>query len=202
LRGRAASSLFAKGTRFATRRTGLSVFVAFLRAAILGNPNAKPSGGTRRDKDPDSILKTIINCLQSLSRHASREKWRRHDIARRLCKCKAYGKKIATYVRLRTEPMEFEGENCPYARQPTKKGAPESLAQNRPRIGSDAYLTSGSRIQPRKDINMLYTIAVVLIILWLLGLVTSYTMGGLIHVLLVIAIIVILLRVISGRSAL
>jgi hypothetical protein len=49
---------------------------------------------------------------------------------------------------------------------------------------------------------MLYTIAVVLVILWLLGLVTSYTMGGLIHVLLVIAIIVVLLRVISGRSAL
>jgi hypothetical protein len=49
---------------------------------------------------------------------------------------------------------------------------------------------------------MLYTIAVVLIILWLLGLVTSYTMGGLIHVLLVIAIIVVLLRVISGRSPL
>jgi hypothetical protein len=49
---------------------------------------------------------------------------------------------------------------------------------------------------------MLYTIAVVLVILWLLGLVTSYTMGGLIHVLLVIAIVVILLRVISGRSVL
>ncbi len=49
---------------------------------------------------------------------------------------------------------------------------------------------------------MLYTIAVVLIILWLLGLVTSYTMGGLIHVLLVIAIVMVLLRVISGRSAL
>ena len=49
---------------------------------------------------------------------------------------------------------------------------------------------------------MLYTIAVVLIILWLLGLVTSYTMGGLIHVLLVIAIVVILLRVISGRRPL
>ena len=47
---------------------------------------------------------------------------------------------------------------------------------------------------------MLYTIAVVMIILWLLGLVTAYTMGGLIHILLVIAIIVILLRVISGRS--
>jgi hypothetical protein len=49
---------------------------------------------------------------------------------------------------------------------------------------------------------MLYTIAVVLIILWLLGLVTSYTMGGLVHVLLVIAIVVVLLRVISGRKPL
>ena len=46
---------------------------------------------------------------------------------------------------------------------------------------------------------MLYTIAVVLLILWLLGLVTSYTIGGLIHVLLVIAIVVVLLRIISGR---
>ena len=46
---------------------------------------------------------------------------------------------------------------------------------------------------------MLYTIAVVLLILWLLGLVTSYTLGGFIHVLLVIAIVVVLLRVISGR---
>ena len=49
---------------------------------------------------------------------------------------------------------------------------------------------------------MLYTIAVVLIILWLLGLVTSYTMGGFIHILLVVAIVVVLLRVISGRSPL
>ncbi len=44
------------------------------------------------------------------------------------------------------------------------------------------------------------TIAVVLLILWLLGLVTSYTLGGLIHVLLVIAIIVFLVRIIQGRS--
>ncbi|MDB5810121.1 MAG: family rane protein [Betaproteobacteria bacterium] len=48
---------------------------------------------------------------------------------------------------------------------------------------------------------MLYTVAVVLCILWLLGLVTSYTLGSLIHVLLVIAIVVVLLRVIGGRSA-
>jgi len=48
---------------------------------------------------------------------------------------------------------------------------------------------------------MLWTIAVVLIILWLLGLLTSYTMGGFIHILLVIAIIVVLVRVIQGRRA-
>jgi hypothetical protein len=47
---------------------------------------------------------------------------------------------------------------------------------------------------------MLYTIAVVLLILWALGLVSSYTIGGFIHVLLVIAIVVILLRVINGRK--
>jgi hypothetical protein len=46
---------------------------------------------------------------------------------------------------------------------------------------------------------MLYTIAVILVILWLLGLLTSYTAGGLVHALLVIAIVVILLQVISGR---
>lgn len=46
---------------------------------------------------------------------------------------------------------------------------------------------------------MLYTIAVVLIVLWLLGLLTSYTMGGFIHALLVIAIVAVLLRIISGR---
>jgi hypothetical protein len=46
---------------------------------------------------------------------------------------------------------------------------------------------------------MLYTLAVILIIAWLLGLVSSYTMGGFIHILLVVAIIVLLLRVIQGR---
>ena len=46
---------------------------------------------------------------------------------------------------------------------------------------------------------MLYTIAVVLIILWLLGLVTSYTMGGLIHLLLVIALVMVVLNLFSGR---
>jgi hypothetical protein len=46
---------------------------------------------------------------------------------------------------------------------------------------------------------MLETIAVILLVLWLLGLVSSYTMGGMIHILLVIAVVMILVRVISGR---
>ena len=49
---------------------------------------------------------------------------------------------------------------------------------------------------------MLWTIAVILIILWLLGLVSSYTMGGFVHVLLVVAIIIVLVRVIQGRKTL
>jgi hypothetical protein len=47
---------------------------------------------------------------------------------------------------------------------------------------------------------MLFTIAAVLTVLWLLGLITSYTMGGFIHVLLVIAIVVVLVRIIQGRK--
>jgi hypothetical protein len=49
---------------------------------------------------------------------------------------------------------------------------------------------------------MLYTIAVVLLVLWLLGVITAYTLHGFIHVLLVVAIIVVLLRIIQGRSPL
>lgn len=48
---------------------------------------------------------------------------------------------------------------------------------------------------------MLYTLAVILIVLWLLGLISSYTMGGFVHVLLVVAIVLVLVRVISGRKA-
>jgi hypothetical protein len=48
-------------------------------------------------------------------------------------------------------------------------------------------------------VDLLWTIAVILIILWLLGMVSSYTLGGFVHILLVLAIIVILIRVIQGR---
>lgn len=50
------------------------------------------------------------------------------------------------------------------------------------------------------DIPMLITIAALLLVLWLLGLVTSYTLGGFIHLLLVVAVIVVLVRIIQGRN--
>jgi len=51
----------------------------------------------------------------------------------------------------------------------------------------------------RKELNMLWTLFVILLVLWGLGLMTGYTMGGVIHALLVIAIVVVLVRVIQGR---
>jgi hypothetical protein len=66
--------------------------------------------------------------------------------------------------------------------------------------GEERGAPVGSESEPNKQENhMLYTIAVVLIVLWLLGLVTSYTMGGFVHILLVIAVIMILVNVIQGR---
>ena len=51
----------------------------------------------------------------------------------------------------------------------------------------------------RKIVDLLWTIAVILVILWLLGMVSSYTLGGFVHILLVLAIVVVLIRVIQGR---
>jgi tryptophan-rich sensory protein len=54
----------------------------------------------------------------------------------------------------------------------------------------------------RKETTMLWTIALILAILWLLGFLSSYTMGGLIHILLVLAVIVVLVRIFQGRRVL
>jgi hypothetical protein len=63
-------------------------------------------------------------------------------------------------------------------------------------------LSFAPETETKKGIIMLYTFAVVLIILWLLGFVSSYTMGGFIHVLLVIAIVMVLVRIITGKKPL
>jgi hypothetical protein len=76
----------------------------------------------------------------------------------------------------------------------------QSLSRPKGIMAATCGVDSPAAPTERKAI-MLYTIAVVLLVLWVLGLVTSTTMGGLIHVLLVIAVIVILVRLLSGRSA-
>jgi uncharacterized protein DUF5670 len=71
-------------------------------------------------------------------------------------------------------------------------GRPENARRSTTHNDSKTFLMG-------ENMDLLWTLAVILIILWLLGLVSSYTLGGFIHLLLVLAIIVILIRVIQGR---
>ena len=61
--------------------------------------------------------------------------------------------------------------------------------------------SKADRKGPKED-KMLWTIVVILLVLWLLGLVSSYTMGGFIHLLLVLAVVVIIINLLSGRRSL
>lgn len=65
-----------------------------------------------------------------------------------------------------------------------------------------AYILASCFRLHHKEPNMLETIVVLLVLFWLLGMVSAYTMGGFIHILLVVAVIVVLVRVIRGRSPL
>jgi Family of unknown function (DUF5670) len=100
-----------------------------------------------------------------------------HDAATRAM-TESYGIRNIEYVRERTENFRLRHHH-------------ERIDSGR---ASGPHLGEGTLV--------LYTIAVILIVLWLLGLVTSYTLGGFIHILLVVAIIAILLRVINGRTPL
>jgi Family of unknown function (DUF5670) len=73
-----------------------------------------------------------------------------------------------------------------------------AAVQNRTVVSSAALYDTSDR----KEITVLSTLIVVLVLLWLLGITTSYTLGGMIHILLVIAILVVLMRVIQGRNPL
>jgi hypothetical protein len=87
----------------------------------------------------------------------------------------------------------WEGEAL---RSSDERGTPSPTAEIRKKqIQTKLLITENER-----RLTMLFTIAAVLAILWLLGFVTSYTMGGFIHVLLVLAIVVVLIRIIQGRK--
>jgi hypothetical protein len=86
-------------------------------------------------------------------------------------------------------PLPFSGENNPYC------ATSDELRHFAYRLVGD---TRGTLWE--KGENMLWTIALILVVLWLLGLATSYTIGGLIHILLVIAVVMILVNLISRRG--
>ena len=107
---------------------------------------------------------------------------------------------------LKNKNLTWQDHLCPKCNNERTQPDDKAWAQMSERLrGKGHYYEQSLDIQlrqPKGKAIMLYTIAVVLVILWLLGLVTSTTMGGFIHVLLVIAVIVILLRLISGRRPL
>lgn len=82
------------------------------------------------------------------------------------------------------------------ARRSLDAGASSMFATEPTRRGAAGYPES----HLRKATAMLYTIVVILLVLWALGLVTSYTMGGFIHILLVVALIVLVVNFLSGRK--
>ena len=71
------------------------------------------------------------------------------------------------------------------------------ITQRVPACGGTRAITAS-----QLEVTMLWTLSIILILLWLLGFVSSYTMGGFIHILLVIALVVVLLRIIQGRRVL
>ncbi len=70
------------------------------------------------------------------------------------------------------------------------------------RAGRSLVGGPGSRTRLKWRAVMLWTILVVLLVLWLLGMITSYTMGGLLHILLVVAVVIVIIRLVSGRKVL
>jgi Family of unknown function (DUF5670) len=68
-------------------------------------------------------------------------------------------------------------------------------------IWSDIYSAGGAIGDAEKELSMLWTIFVVLLVLWLLGLVSAYTLGGFIHILLVLALVVLVINLLSGRRS-
>jgi hypothetical protein len=74
-----------------------------------------------------------------------------------------------------------------------------SQSSNQPGAFLGTLLAATTAEKKEENMDLLWTLAVILVILWLLGMVTSYTLGGFVHILLVIAIVVVLIRVIQGR---
>jgi hypothetical protein len=88
-------------------------------------------------------------------------------------------------------------------RNPFRNGNPRSVRGNYVDVAAKAAnFSPGGSVQGIRRKTMLWTITILLVVLWILGLVSSYTLGGWIHILLVLAVIVLIFNLLSGRRAL
>jgi hypothetical protein len=102
-------------------------------------------------------------------------------------------------------PIPRQAGIAPRGGRPPRSGNPlQATLVFRLGVGKHQRVFLGRRIchDRQKEKTMLWTIAVILLVLWALGLVTSYTIGGYIHILLVVAVIVAIIRLIQGRRVL
>jgi hypothetical protein len=67
-------------------------------------------------------------------------------------------------------------------------------------VNARGSLPAACRVEDAPEVHMLQTLVIVLVLLWLLGMVSSYTLGGFLHILLVVAVILLIVRLVSGRS--
>ncbi len=101
--------------------------------------------------------------------------------------------------RLRRSAAAATPHRREYCEKPNKEA--KNQRDEEGRAEDRAQKLRRSQVSFRPEDEMLYTIAVVLLVLWLLGLVTSYTLGGFIHALLVLAVIVLVFQLLTGRRA-
>src|SRR5471030_3352464 len=114
-RGGVGMNLFATGTRYAIS-IGSSEFVACQWVSYWETRQAAYGGAQIQIRCRKTSSIAFDRCPATRRRRNGDTTARCYGTAQRLCRCKAYGKKLAAYVRRRTEPVEFEGENRPYAR--------------------------------------------------------------------------------------
>ena len=133
--------------------------------------------------------------LESITAGAHDDTVAATDLRRRVVQQRLIATGLAVCVRLHRKPLPASS-----ARKVVEHASPRPASLTAREWHDPGELPHVGFALRKETPTMLYTLAVVLLMLWLLGLVSSYTMGGFIHILLVVAIVMVLLRLISGRK--